>query len=370
MERFVGGTAKLALEDGRVFTGKSLGVPGERTGEVVFNTGMTGYQEILSDPSYRGQIVTMTYPLIGNYGINREDVEWSRVAVEGFAVKECCEVPSNWRSRMGLREYLAKSGIVGIEGIDTRALTRHIRLAGAMKGVISTDDLDDFSLVRKARRAPGLVGRDLVRAVTSKGYSAWNGEGSYRVTVIDCGVKYNILRCLAASDCQVTVIPASAGAEEILGHRPDGVLVSNGPGDPAGVPYLAETVRKLLGRVPLFGICLGQQILGLALGGKTYKLKFGHHGGNHPVKDLRSGKILITVQNHGFCVDVDSISRAGIEVTHVNLNDQTLEGFRHTRLPAFSVQFHPEAAPGPHDAQYLFSEFVMMMKAWKEGSGQ
>ena len=356
--------AKLALEDGRVFSGKAFGAAGERAGEVVFNTSMMGYQEILTDPSYRGQIVTMTYPLIGNYGVNREDVEGDRIAVEGFVVRECSRIPCNWRSEKGLGEYLAENGIIGIEGIDTRALTRHIRLAGAMKGILSTEDIDEQSLIQKAQQSPGLVGRDLVETVTVEQAYSWNERGAHHVVVIDCGVKFNILRCLTEHGCRVTVLPARVSAEEILAHRPDGVLLSNGPGDPAGVPYVAETVRQILGKVPLFGICLDQQVIGMALGGNTYKLKFGHHGGNHPVKDIRTGRILITVQNHGFCVDVDSISQADIEVTHINLNDQTLEGFRHRKLPAFSVQFHPEASPGPHDARYLFTEFVEMMKNW------
>jgi len=354
--------AKIALEDGRIFVGLSFGATGERYGEVVFNTSMAGYQEILTDPSYKGQIVTMTYPLIGNYGVNPEDIESRKLFVEGFVVKECSHIASNWRSQKSLDEYLRENNIVGIENIDTRALTRHIRLQGAMKAVISTEDLDEESLTVKAKSSPGLVGRDLVKEVTSHRVECWNENGKYRVVVIDCGVKFNILRELVNNGCQVTVVPARTKAEEILNMKPDGVLLSNGPGDPAGVPYVVETVKKLIGKLPIFGICLGHQMLGLAFGGKTYKLKFGHHGANHPVKDLRTGKIAVTVQNHGFCVDIDSLNKDDIEITHINLNDNTLEGMRHKRLPIFSIQFHPEASPGPHDAQYLFKEFVEMMK--------
>ena len=355
-------TAIIALEDGKIFKGFSFGATGERYGEVVFNTSMAGYQEILTDPSYKGQIVAMTYPLIGNYGINPEDVESRKPFVEGFIVKEYSRIPSNWRSQKSLDEYLKENNIIGIEGIDTRALTRHIRLQGAMKAVISTEDLDEDSLVRKAKESPGLIGRDLVKEVTSKKLQVWNDKGKYKVIVIDCGVKFNILRELAKNDCKVIFLPAKTDAKSILDMKPDGLLLSNGPGDPAGVPYVVETVKELLGKIPIFGICLGQQMLGLALGGKTYKLKFGHHGANHPVKDLKTGKIYITVQNHGFCVDIDSLNKKDIEITHINLNDNTLEGMRHKKLPIFSVQFHPEASPGPHDAQYLFGEFVDMMK--------
>jgi carbamoyl-phosphate synthase small subunit len=352
----------IALEDGTIFEGNSFGVLGEKTGEVVFNTSMTGYQEILTDPSYKGQMVTMTYPLIGNYGVNEEDIESSQPQVEGFIVKECSRIKSNWRAGQSLEDYLKENDIIGVEGIDTRALTKHIRIAGAMKAVISTQDSDSKSLVEKAKASPGLVGRDLVKEVTSKESYDWNNDGKYRVVVIDCGVKYNILRELAKNGCQVRVVTARTTADEIMKLKPDGLLISNGPGDPAGVPYVVETVKQLLGKLPIFGICLGQQILGLAFGGQTYKLKFGHHGGNHPVKDLKTGKVAITVQNHGFCVDIESLSQEELEITHINLNDQTLEGMRHKKLPIFSVQFHPEASPGPQDAGYLFNQFVEMMK--------
>jgi carbamoyl-phosphate synthase small subunit len=354
--------AKIALEDGKIFEGFSFGASGERYGEVVFNTSMTGYQEILTDPSYKGQIVTMTYPLIGNYGVNAEDVESRQPFVEGFVVKECSRIVSNWRSKKTLAGYLKENSIVGIENVDTRALTKHIRLKGAMKAVLSTEDLDDKSLVKKAKESPGLIGIDLVKEVTSNGIRDWNKNGKYKVVVIDCGVKYNILRELANNGCSVIMVPAYTGAKEIMNINPDGILLSNGPGDPEPLTYVVKTVKELMGKVPIFGICLGHQMLGLALGGKTYKLKFGHHGANHPVKDLENGKISITAQNHGFCVDIDSLDPNKIEITHINLNDNTLEGMRHKSLPVFSVQFHPEASPGPHDAVYLFSEFIELMK--------
>lgn len=358
--------AKIAFEDGRVFNGYAFGAFGEKDGEVVFNTSLAGYQEILTDPSYKGQIVTMTYPLIGNYGVNPEDVESSKPFVEGFVIKELSRIASNWRSKDTLDGYLKKNGIIGIEGVDTRAITKHIRLQGAMKAVLSTEDLDDNSLVKKAKASPGLIGRDLVKEVTCEKPFGWeegrSGDTKFKVVVIDCGVKYNILRILASLGCDVHVVPAKTTHDEILKIKPNGIMLSNGPGDPAAVQYVVDTVKGLLGKVPIFGICLGHQMLGQALGGKTYKLKFGHHGGNQPVKDLNDGKIAITCQNHGFCVDIDTLNKDDIEITHINLNDQTLEGIRHKKIPAFSIQFHPECSPGPHDAMYLFNNFIEMMK--------
>lgn len=377
--------AMIALEDGTTFVGTAFGARGEAHGEVVFNTSMSGYQEILTDPSYKGQIVTMTYPLIGNYGVNEQDVESWKPHVEGFVVREYSPVYSNWRATSSLGDYLKRHEIIGIEGVDTRALTKHIRQAGAMKAVLSTIDLDPDSLVEKARSSPGLVGRDLVKEVTCRDAyrwddlrlkltdEQWTAESSilrprsmappYRVVAMDFGVKYNILRVLRASGCDVTVLPARATAEDILALDPEGIFLSNGPGDPEGVPYAVETVRELLDKRPIFGICLGHQILGLALGGRTFKLKFGHRGGNQPVKDLLTGKVDITAQNHGFCVDMKTLDPAEVELTHVNLNDHTLEGMRHRALPIFSVQYHPEASPGPHDASYLFHSFVEMMES-------
>jgi len=356
--------AILALEDGKIFRGESFGAEGERFGEVVFNTSMTGYQEIITDPSYKGQIVTMTYPLIGNYGINKEDVESTRPHLEGFVVKECSKIASNWRHDRSLSEYLQANNILGIEGIDTRLLTLHIREQGAMKAALSTKDFSELRLIKKAKESPGLIGRDLVKDVSSKKEYAWGRiqQEKYKVVVIDCGVKYNILRELLKNRCRTLIVPADTPANKILDLHPDGVLLSNGPGDPAAVSYVVETARSLIGKIPIFGICLGHQILGLALGGETYKLKFGHHGANHPVKDLKTGRVSITVQNHGFCVDIKSLNKKEIEITHINLNDQTLEGMRHKKLPVFSVQFHPEASAGPHDAEYLFMEFIDLMK--------
>ena len=360
--------ALLALEDGRIFEGVSFGAQGERAGEVVFNTGMTGYQEVLTDPSYKGQIVAMTYPLIGNYGVNDADAESRGLWLEGFVVRELSEAPSNWRSEKDLDTYLKENGVIGMQGVDTRALTRHIREAGAMKAVISTTDLDPPSLVDKARRSPGLSGIDLVRDVTCGQPYTFADQDGPTVVVLDCGVKFSTLRQLREAGCTVEVVPAHAAVDEILAYEPAGVLLSNGPGDPAAVTCVVDTARELLrmGTIPLFGICLGQQILGLALGGKTFKMKFGHHGSNHPVKDLDTGRIDITVQNHGFCVDPDSLDRDEIEITHVNLNDHTLEGIRHRSLPVFSTQFHPEAGPGPHDARHLFKRFVETMRHQSE----
>jgi len=350
-------------------------VEGETAGEVVFNTSLTGYPEVLTDPSYKGQIVTMTYPLIGNYGLHEEDFESRGPMVEGFIVKEASPYPSSWRNKTALSEFLQKHGIVGIQGIDTRALTRRIRERGVIEGVISTVDLDPESLLAKARACPGLIGRDLVKEVTCQtpyewNQGTWNLASGYRhpvpeprfsVIAMDFGIKFNILRKLVEHGCQVTVVPASTPAAEILRSNPHGIFLSNGPGDPAAVPYVVETVRQLLGKRPIFGICLGHQILGQAFGGKTYKLKFGHRGGNHPVLDRRSGRVEITTQNHGFAVDPESLPPE-VELTHVNLNDRTLEGMRHRELPVFSVQYHPEASPGPHDASYLFSRFIDLMK--------
>jgi len=300
--------AILALEDGKVFEGESFGAAGERCGEVVFNTSMAGYQEIITDPSYKGQMVTMTYPLIGNYGVNDEDVESRKPFLEGFIVKEYSKIASNWRSRKSLGDYLAENGVVAIEGIDTRALTLHIRQAGAMKAVLSTTDTNTGSLINKAKASPGLVGIDLVKEVVTPKTYEWNAKGRFKVVVLDCGAKLNILRELASRDCKVIVMPASTPAAKILEIKPNGIMLSNGPGDPAALPYIVETVRSLIGKLPIFGICLGHQMLGQAFGGKTFKLKFGHHGGNQPVKDLKTGKVAISVQNHGFCVDIDTLN--------------------------------------------------------------
>jgi len=366
--------ALLALADGRVFRGEALGARGESTGEVVFNTAMTGYQEILTDPSYRGQLVCMTYPLIGNYGLNEEDVESRRPWANGFIVKEACPYPSSWRGRLSLDAYLAQHGIAGIQSIDTRALTRHLRDRGAQPGVLSSIELDADRLVTRARALPSMVGQDIVREVTvdrphrwsqgswelGRGYRAPAAE-RFRVVAFDSGIKLNILRELAARGCAVEVVPASTPAAAVLERSPDGIFLANGPGDPEPVDYLASTVGALVGRVPVFGICLGHQILALALGAETFKLKFGHHGANHPVKHLVTGRVEITSQNHGFAVDPASLERRSLVQTHVNLNDSTCEGLRHRELPAFSVQYHPEASPGPHDAGYLFDEFVQLM---------
>lgn len=358
--------AILALADGTVFEGDQFGATGETVGEVVFNTSMTGYQEVLTDPSYKGQIVTMTYPLIGNYGCNEADVESVGPQVEGFVVREYSAYYSNWRSKWSLDAYLAEHDIIGIQGIDTRALTRRLRVHGVMNGCLSTQDLNPECLVAKAKAWHGLVGWDLVQRVTCPSPYAWqqiaenNSRPQYRVIALDFGIKYNILRQLTEHGCEVQVVPASTSAEEILAAEPDGVFLSNGPGDPMPVDYAIQTIQTLIGKKPLFGICLGHQLLGLALGGKTFKLKFGHRGANQPVKYLETDRVEITSQNHGFCVDIDSLPNS-VEVTHINLNDDTLEGIEHREYPIFSVQYHPEASPGPHDASYLFSRFTEMM---------
>jgi carbamoyl-phosphate synthase small subunit len=366
--------AKLALEDGTIYTGRSFGARGEACGEVVFNTSMTGYQEVLTDPSYKGQIVAMTYPLIGNYGINPEDTESRAPQVEGFIVRELSRMPSNFRSCGTLPDYLAENGILGLEGIDTRALVKRLRVRGTMTGVLSTTDLDDAALVHKARISPGIVGRDLVREVVPDQPFVWE-EGftcpfasqllparpaTHHVVAMDFGMKWNILRCLVQVGCRVTVVPGTATAEQVLSYRPDGIFLSNGPGDPAAVDYGIKTIRELAGKKPIFGICLGHQLLGLALGGQTFKLKFGHRGANQPVLNERTQRVEITTQNHGFAVRLDKLP-ADFEPTHINLNDGTLEGMRHRRWPIFSVQYHPEASAGPHDSSYLFEEFRKLM---------
>ena len=352
----------LLLADGRIFEGRSFGYQGETIGEVCFNTGMTGYQEILTDPSYCKQIVTMTSPHIGNYGINEEDVESENIQVAGFVIKEETMTPSNWRSTQSLGEYLKKNKIVGIKEIDTRSLTRHIRDKGAMNGIISSKDLDIQSLDKKLKKFPDMNGLDLAKDVTTQKKYKWPGKGQYKVAVIDFGIKKNILRLLSDVGCELTVFPASIKAEDILSFEPDGVFLSNGPGDPLAVTYGIETVKKLLGKVPLFGICLGHQILALALGASTFKLKFGHRGINHPVRNNEKNTVEITSQNHGFAVDLDSLPPNVIS-THINLNDNTSGGIRCTDIPAFSVQYHPESSPGPHDSRYLFNQFIEMMNA-------
>jgi len=362
------GKALLVLADGTCFEGESFGAEGETIAEVVFNTSMTGYQEILTDASYKGQIVTMTYTQIGNYGINEEDIEsQGGIQAEGFVVKEACAYPSNWRSSSSIGEYMKKNGIVGIQGIDTRALTRHLRNRGAQMGIISTADHDAGSLLAKVRNHPGISSLDLVKDVTSNTEFSWGDgcwsltprqgvESCFQVVAYDFGIKLNILRNLVEAGFGVTVVPSRTPAEKVLEMDPHAIVLSNGPGDPQAVPYAAETVKKLLGKKPIFGICLGHQILGLALGGTTYKLKFGHHGGNHPVLDLLTSRVEITSQNHNYCVDIKSL-KGQVELTHRNLYDGTEEGMRHVELPVFSVQHHPEAGPGPNDAAHIFERF-------------
>ena len=373
--------AKLALEDGTVFTGISCGAPGEVEGEVCFNTSMTGYQEILTDPSYRGQIVTMTYPEIGNYGVNDEDLESLHPQVAGFVVRNQSSVASNFRSQERLQDYLIRSGIVAISGIDTRALVRRLRKVGALKGLLSTGepttgDLDDARLVARARASLGLVGRDLVREVVPAQASNWSERLSYwartgepatgrpdrapHVVALDYGMKWNIPRHLHELGCRVTVLPGTASAAEVLERQPDGIFLSNGPGDPEPLAYAVETIRGVLGRAPVFGICLGHQLLSLACGARTFKLKFGHRGSNQPVQNLGTSRVEITCQNHGFAVDEENLP-VELQVTHRNLNDRTIEGIRHRHLPAFSVQYHPEASAGPHDSNYLFRQFFEMI---------
>jgi carbamoyl-phosphate synthase small subunit len=368
-------TAKLALENGLVFTGSAFGATGQRDGEVCFNTSMTGYQEILTDPSYCGQIVTMTYPLIGNYGINPDDAESAKPWLSGFVCRELSSIVSNYRHTQSLDDFLAQHGIIGLQGVDTRAIVLATRSQGAMKGIISTTDLDDESLIAKAKASPGLVGRDVAREVMPSETRSWSdcnanewrflsgiqtSSKAKHVVAMDFGMKWNIARCLAETGCKVTVVPGSTKAEEILAHQPDGVFISNGPGDPEPLTYAVSAIKNMIGKVPIFGICLGHQLIGQAFGGKTFKLKFGHRGANQPVLNQLTGKVEITTQNHGFAVDPASLPDSVIP-THINLNDQTLEGLRHRDLPVFSVQYHPEASAGPHDSQYLFAEFVEMM---------
>ena len=375
--------ALLVLEDGRFFHCRSFTGPGEASGEVVFNTSMTGYQEVLTDPSYRGQMVTMTYPLIGNYGVNPEDVESAQIQVSAFLIKEYQDFPSNFRSTATLAEYLKGQQVLGVDDLDTRALTRHIRNTGAMRAIISTEDLDPDSLTAKANAIPSMAGQDLARIVTTADpyfwrsgrpaslnggnpkldRSVWSNRGrQWCVVAFDFGIKYNILRWLEASGCETLVVPADTPTAAIKALDPDGVFLSNGPGDPEPVDYAIDTIRNLLDYRPMFGICLGHQLLGLALGGETFKLKFGHRGANQPVKNLLTGRVEITSQNHGFAVDTQTLADNDIEITHINLNDDTLEGFRHRTLPLRAVQYHPEASPGPHDAGYLFQEFTDLMR--------
>ena len=351
----------LLLDDGKKFEGKPFGFNGETIGEVCFNTGMTGYQEILTDPSYCNQIVTMTSPHIGNYGVNEEDVESDNIQVSGFIIKEETLIPSNWRSVTSIGDYLRKNKVVGIQHLDTRELTRHIRDNGAMNGIISSTDSNVDSLREKLNKAPSMNGLDLAKVVSTKKIYEWSSDGKYKIAAIDYGIKHNILNLLTRNNCKVTVFPAKTSAEEILKFNPDGVFLSNGPGDPAAVTYGIEMVKELLGKKPIFGICLGHQILSLALGASTFKLKFGHRGINHPVKNMVSNNVEITSQNHGFAVDINSLPENVIS-THINLNDNTSEGVQCEDLKAFSVQYHPESSPGPHDSRYLFNKFIDLIE--------
>jgi carbamoyl-phosphate synthase small subunit len=378
--------AKLALENGTLFTGEAFGAPGEVAGEVVFNTSITGYQEIFTDPSYCGQIVTLTYPLIGNYGVNGDDLESARPQVSGVIVRESALLFSNFRARTSLSDWLREHNVMAIEGLDTRMLTRMLRTDGALRGVISTVDTDDSSLLHKVSASPLMRGLDLATKVTCEKPYSWDETDTtpfalghvspesrslprFKVVAYDYGIKRNILRRLVLYGCIVTVVPAGFPAGDVIAMKPDGVFLSNGPGDPSAVGVAIRNISALVGKIPIFGICLGHQLLALALGGKTYKLKFGHRGGNHPVKNLLTGKIEITSQNHGFAVDPGSLDPSRVEITHVNLYDQTNEGFRHRELPLFSVQYHPEASPGPHDSDYLFGDFISMMKSGAPARG-
>jgi len=365
----------LVLEDGAYFEGEAFGSEGVSFGEAVFNTSMTGYQEILTDPSYKHQIVTMTYPLIGNYGINRDDVESFKPHCSGFVVREKSSIFSNWRAEGDLDTFLKKHNIIGLSEIDTRQLTRHIRSRGAMKAVLSSSETDLKKLLKMVQSSPSIVGIDLIKEVSCPESYKWEegsrdflsdpkkkNRSSFSVVVFDFGVKYNILRKLHSLGCKVTVVPAATSADKIFEMKPDGILLSNGPGDPEAAPYAVKTVQKLAAKFPIFGVCMGHQILALAFGGKTFKLKFGHRGANHPVKNLSTGKVEITSQNHGFAVDPSSFKNSNIELTHINLNDGTCEGISHRNLPVFSVQYHPEASPGPHDSDYLFERFYSLMK--------